>query len=208
MHENSLLAFRTHAASFISATDHVLEIGADGAPSTFCREAGNPERWDTADLAAEAGLWSGDQSRATILMSSEYEVPVADNTYDVVFSAQVVEHVREMWTWMKELGRITKPGGRVITISPISWPYHEAPIDCWRIYPAGMEAVCGWAGLSIEHSWWGSLEQPPSRRTYPGASSGGAFDRPPSMATRLRRAVGWPHPVAHDLVTVARKPGS
>ena len=52
-----------------------------------------------------------------------------------------MEHVSRIWLWIKELERITKPGGKIILISPISWPYHEAPIDCWRIYPEGMKAL-------------------------------------------------------------------
>ncbi len=209
MHENSLLIFREHVASRISSQHRVLEIGADGDPSTFCREAGRPPGWETADLADQAGVWSGDHTKATILMANEYEVPVPDNTYDMVLSAQVAEHVRELWTWLRELARVTKPGGLVITISPVSWTYHEAPIDCWRVYPAGMQALCDYAGLTVEHAWWGSLEAPPSRNTYPGI--GNDWARRTRRNTRglgdaARRLVGWPMPVAYDMVTVARKP--
>jgi hypothetical protein len=106
---------------------------------------------------------------------------------------------------MLELARVTKRGGRVITISPVSWPYHEAPVDCWRIYPAGMETLSRYAGLEVEFSWWGSLESQQSRRTYPGAGS--AWDRSLRflLRARLKRLVGWPVPVAYDMVTIARK---
>jgi len=206
MHRNALLVFREHVAARIPRDGRVLELGADADPSTFALECGHPAGWDTADLAAEAGVWSGDHSAAAILMPSEYEIPVADGTYDVVFSSQVAEHVREVWTWMVELARVTKPGGQIITISPISWTYHEAPVDCWRIYPAGMDAVSGFAGLSVEFAWWGTLEPPDSKRTYPGC--GADWDRPNARGLKhtVRRLVGWPMPVAYDQVTVARKP--
>jgi SAM-dependent methyltransferase len=210
MHVNSLLIFREHVAHRIGGEDRVLEIGPDGDPSTFCREAGLPPRWESADLAEQAGAWSVDSSKASILMPNEYEIPVPDGSYDVVFSAQVAEHVQEIWTWMRELARVTKPGGQVITISPISWTYHEAPVDCWRMYPAGMGALSRFAGLAVEHSWWGSLEPAPSRRTYPGTGEAQIWGLAPSRrggrwADMVRRAVGWPMPVAYDMVTVARK---
>lgn len=208
MHDNSLLIFRKFVAQRIPIDGRILEIGPDASPSTYCREAGLPGGWETADLAAHTGSFSWDQSTADVLMRSEYEIPVSADTYDVVLSGQVVEHVRAIWTWMRELARITKPGGRVIIISPISWPYHEAPVDCWRIYPAGMEALCAFASLSCEFSWWGSLEPKPSRRTYPGAGADSFSPRQGTLQSRIRRLIGWPQPVSYDMVTVALKPES
>jgi SAM-dependent methyltransferase len=205
VHQNSLLLFREHVAQRIPKDGRILEIGADGDPSTFARECGCPAGWETADLASEAGEWSGDGSRARVLMPSEYEIPIESDHFDVVLSGQVAEHVREIWTWMRELARVTKPGGRVITISPVSWPYHEAPVDCWRMYPAAMEALSEFAGLTVEFSWWASLEPKLSRRTYPGLGSDQIAGNVRGLAWRIRRLVGWPIPVAYDLVTVAWK---
>ena len=38
-------------------------------------------------------------------------------------------------------GVIISPNGYIITINPVSWKYHEAPVDCWRIYPEGMKTI-------------------------------------------------------------------
>ena len=206
MHDNSILIFRKYVADRIPRDGRILEIGPDSSPSTYCREAGLPAGWETADLAAHTGSFSWDQSTADVLMPNEYEIPVSDGTYDVVLSGQVAEHVREVWTWMRELARITKAGGRVITISPISWPYHEAPVDCWRIYPAAMEALCTFAGLQCDLTWWGSLEPRPSRRTYPGPGAEHLSPRSPTLRSTIRRVIGWPAPVSYDMVTVATKP--
>ena len=80
---------------------------------------------------------------------NEYKYDVADNSFDVVFSGNVSEHVKELWTWMAEQFRILKPGGHVICHNPFSEPYHEEPIDCWRIYPSGMRALMEWAGFEV-----------------------------------------------------------
>ncbi|MCW3101420.1 MAG: hypothetical protein JWL77_7038 [Chthonomonadaceae bacterium] len=202
MHLNSKLVFETHVKHRIRAGSRVLELGADTAPSTYRRAVPVDVVWETADLVGESGRWAVDNAPAEHLMQSEYNVPVDDDSFDVVLSGQVAEHVREIWTWMRELARITKPGGQVITISPVSWAYHEAPIDCWRMYPEAMNAVSAWAGLEVEFSWWGSLE-PRGRRHYQGEGRA-LHHREPRRA--LRRALGLATPVAYDLVTVARKP--
>jgi len=31
----------------------------------------------------------------------------------------------------------------------VSWPYHEAPVDCWRAYPEGIKALFEDSGFSI-----------------------------------------------------------
>jgi SAM-dependent methyltransferase len=137
-------------------------------------------------------------------MPNENEIPLPDSTFDVVISGQVIEHVRQPWRWMAELTRISRPGGLVITISPVSWPYHEAPIDCWRIYPEGMRAILEQVGLTVELCLWDSLEPRP-RRWYPGKSYD--YDRS-AWARRINRVkavVGWPLPVAFVTITVARK---
>jgi SAM-dependent methyltransferase len=195
-----------HVAPRIPRDGLILELGADGDPSSYARECGLPAGWHTADLQAEAGNWSGDGTSATILMPSEYEIPVDDSTYDVVLSGQVIEHVRAIWTWLAELARVTKPGGSIITISPVSWPYHEAPVDCWRIYPEGMRALAEYAGLRVDFAWWGSLEPAPTRNAYPGTGRDDYGPPPPRWSSLARRVVGWPSPMSVDLVTVAVKP--
>jgi SAM-dependent methyltransferase len=138
-------------------------------------------------------------------MPGEYEIPAPDATFDVILSGQVIEHVRQPWKWMAEVCRVCRPGGLVITVNPVSWPYHEAPVDCWRIYPEGMHALCEGAGLTVEQSRWESLEPRP-RRWYPGASYGHYVGRKGRALNRLKAAVGWPLPIAFDTITVARKP--
>jgi len=87
---------------------------------------------------------------------SEYKFDVEDNTFDIVYSNNVSEHVRWVWVWMEEIYRILKPGGIVITHNPFTEVYHEAPIDCWRIFPEGFNSLYSYAGFvdmagAIEH---------------------------------------------------------
>jgi ubiquinone/menaquinone biosynthesis C-methylase UbiE len=212
MHLNSRLLFEKHAKSHFREGLRVLEIGPDGDPSTYWKLAGRPSgEWHTADLAVAVGtegehrFMEGAPNAFTHLMKSEYEIPVENDTYDVVLSGQVMEHVRHIWRWMPELARVCRPGGHVITISPVSWPYHEVPYDCWRAYPEGMRALSDEAGLEVVVCESESLEPPASRNTYPGISYA-EFAPSGALKAAVKRMIGWPLPVAVDTVTIARKP--
>jgi SAM-dependent methyltransferase len=215
MHLNSQLLFEKFATAHFADGQHVLEIGPDGNPSTYGRALAHLAlQWETADLAdstmEELRPTGGTFSQAIHsqhVMPNEYEIPVGDNTFDVVVAGQVVEHVRRIWRWVPELARVTKPGGKIVIVSPISWSYHEAPVDCWRIYPEGMQALCTEAGLRIITCEADALEPRVSRRSFYGDSFYWTPAGPRQRGRRdvLRRIVGWPEPTALDLITVAEK---
>ena len=151
MHPNSQLLFEKYAKPLFKHNMRVLEIGPDRHPSTYRQIVGDQSIvWETIDLFESPKL--------TYRAENEYSFPIADNTFDIVVSGQVIEHVRKIWTWIKELSRVCKVGGSVITINPVNWPYHEAPIDCWRIYPEGMKALYEEGNLTVDLSVAESLD--------------------------------------------------
>ncbi|MEO0732746.1 MAG: methyltransferase domain-containing protein [Bacteroidota bacterium] len=65
-----------------------------------------------------------------------YQLPFAQGTFDVVVSAEVIEHVPDVSGYLDSLLRVVKPGGRVI----VSTPYDEKIqyslcIHCNRVTP-------------------------------------------------------------------------
>ena len=142
MHENSLRIFRQYIVPRIRPRDRVLEISPEAIPGAYQRAGTQCDTWHYLTLGACEG--------ATYEATGEYSYLVESGSYDIVLSGQVIEHVRMPWLWMRELARICKPGGMVVTIGPVSWPYHEVPIDCWRIYADGMRALAEYAGLTAE----------------------------------------------------------
>lgn len=77
-----------------------------------------------------------------------YDYPFPDNHFDIIISGSTLEHVRHPWRWIKEVARVLKVGGRVCIIVPHTHPYHEFPVDCWRVFPEGMRALFDEAGLT------------------------------------------------------------
>ena len=85
-----------------------------------------------------------------VVLRDPYRWPeIPDGYYDVVVSSQTIEHVPKPWLWVREIARITRPGGLVYISTPNTIGYHPYPIDCWRLWPDGMRAVMEDAGLSV-----------------------------------------------------------
>lgn len=197
MHANSLMMFQKHALPLLRKGMSILEIGPDRFPSTLQKASAGVEVecWHTLDVYPSDKL--------TYPASAEYEFKVETGRYDAVISAQVLEHVRKPWRWMPELARVTKPGGIVITIVPVSWTYHEAPVDCWRVYPEGIRALYEDAGLETELAIWESMETPQYKRFIPGNSRGDQGRR--EQFYRIMGPLGFPVERSYDTVAVGRK---
>jgi SAM-dependent methyltransferase len=197
MHENALLLFEKYAKSFFQDGQRVLEIGPDVIPTSHQQLFKDISlQWDTADLF--------DRPDVTYKFDDEYSCPIPDNSYDITLSSSVIEHVRKPWRWISELARITRPGGLVITVNPVSWDFHEAPVDCWRIYPDGMRALYEESSLFVVLSEFGSLETPHYRNYIPGL--------PRSCQSPGRRRIytflgpfGFPVERSYDTITIGRK---
>jgi ubiquinone/menaquinone biosynthesis C-methylase UbiE len=123
-----------------------------------------------------------------------------------VLSGQVLEHVPRIWLWMREVARVCKPGGIVITINPVSWPYHKLPRDCWRAYPDGMTALYEDSSLDVLLSQWESLETPGYKRYIPGRSRADQR-RIKQVLSSLLGPIGFPVERSYDTITIGRKRG-
>jgi SAM-dependent methyltransferase len=196
--------FDRYAASFIAPGSKVLEIGPDGSPSTYRqRVTVDVAAWDTLDMTSDL---TGDD-HLTYKATHPYEFPVPDDSYDVVLSGQVLEHVPKIWRWMPELARVTRRGGTVITIAPVSWPYHEAPQDCWRAYPDGLRALYEDAGLDVALAEWGSVELEPVLARLPRRLRGKSlWQKLSTSVLLLHHNTRLPLQAAFDTVVVGRKP--
>jgi SAM-dependent methyltransferase len=197
MHQNCILLFQKYALQYFTPGMKVLEIGPDDSPSSLQRLV-PIVTWDTVDLVEFK------DAKLTYRAQDEYTFPISNNEYDIVVSANVIEHVRKPWIWMKEVTRVTKPRGKVVTINPVSWPYHLAPIDCWRCYPEGMRALYEDAGLKVLHSSWESLEKVNSSRRMPGKSKEWQ-SRKKRFAHRVLGLIGFPDECAFDTITIGER---
>ncbi len=75
-------------------------------------------------------------------------LPFMSQSFDVVFSCQVLEHVRDLQTVFRELARVCKIGGKFIGSTSYLEPYHS---DSFRsITPYGLEKIMEEVGFKLE----------------------------------------------------------
>lgn len=78
------------------------------------------------------------------------KIPLAENSFDTIFSTQVIEHVANHQGLLSEAYRLLRPGGYMILSGPMYWPIHEEPYDFFRFTKYGLEHLLTNAGFTIE----------------------------------------------------------
>jgi SAM-dependent methyltransferase len=59
-------------------------------------------------------------------------LPFKNSSFDAVLSTQVIEHVGDPFTMVREVARVLKNGGYLVLTGPHVWPLHEEPRDYYR----------------------------------------------------------------------------
>lgn len=87
------------------------------------------------------------------LEGSIEQIPVEDASFDVVLTTQVLEHCLDPAQAVRELHRVTRPGGRVLASTHGVYVYHPAPTDLWRWTHTGLERLfatnADWASVTV-----------------------------------------------------------
>ena len=90
---------------------------------------------------------------AADLQGSVEALPVENAAYDLVLCTQVLEHVDDPDLAVRELYRVTTPGGRILASTHGVQVYHPSPTDYWRWTHAGLERLFkrngDWASISV-----------------------------------------------------------
>lgn len=86
---------------------------------------------------------------ADVVLSSDGRVPLASDSFDVVFSTQVLEHVDDPALYLQECRRVLKPGGRLVLSTHGTFVFHPCPSDYWRWTEMGLEKTLNNAGFSV-----------------------------------------------------------
>jgi SAM-dependent methyltransferase len=86
-------------------------------------------------------------------------LPVDDGSFDIVLATQVLEHVDDPAAAVRELHRVTAPGGRVLASTHGVMVYHPNPVDYWRWTHTGLEK------LFLDNAPWGRVTVSPGAGT-------------------------------------------
>jgi SAM-dependent methyltransferase len=142
MHDSSMTLMRSFANGLLGNNClDVIDIGSLDVNGCY-RELFAGHNYTGYDLAPGKNV--------DVVGKDQYIFPFEDNGFDVAVSGQTIEHVADMHKWIRQVARIVKPNGLICIIAPNTFHEHRYPIDCWRIFPDGMQFLLEEiAGLKI-----------------------------------------------------------
>jgi SAM-dependent methyltransferase len=82
------------------------------------------------------------------LLCLSTNIPLPDDSFDTIFSTQVLEHVEDHLKMLQEAHRLLKPNGHIILSAPMVWEHHEVPYDFFRFTRYGLEYIFQKAGFT------------------------------------------------------------
>lgn len=101
---------------------------------------------DSTSMLSRVGISANDVTIANYPQENILSLSFEDNTFDIVVSDQVLEHIEgDPFTAISEIKRVLKPGGIAIHTTCFINPIHAAPSDFWRFTPNA---------LSLLHKDW------------------------------------------------------
>jgi SAM-dependent methyltransferase len=114
----------------------VLDFGAGSSPYQIYFPKADYRKADVIELP---GLH--------YLIRSDSTVPEADETFDLILSTQVAEHVGNTDVYFNECFRLLKPGGKLVLTTHGVWEEHGVPYDFQRWTEQGMRRDLRAAGF-------------------------------------------------------------
>ena len=135
MHENCYRLFKKMAES-LEPGQNVLDVGSFDVNGCL-KPLFKAHQYTGCDLTAGPNV--------DVVQSHPDMLPVASEAYDLVVSANCLEHCKRPWQLVLEMDRVVKPGGLVEITVPWGIGYHPYPVDCYRLTPdAFTELFTAW----------------------------------------------------------------
>jgi SAM-dependent methyltransferase len=77
-------------------------------------------------------------------------LPFQNSTFDSVLCTEVLEHIFDPLAALREMHRVTKPGGTLLLTVPLSEQLHEEPYDFYRFTKYALHYLLGKADWQIQ----------------------------------------------------------
>ncbi len=126
----------------------VLDLGCgEGDSQDFFKEANVRALWFGVDIDDSSEVRARTREDGNFATFDGVDLPYRDASFDLVFSRQVLEHVRHPDRLLRDVARVLKPGGRFVGSVSYLEPYHSRSI--FNFTPYGVLRVFEEAGLDV-----------------------------------------------------------
>jgi SAM-dependent methyltransferase len=141
LHYRSLFSDLEKAS--VRARGRLLDVGCGNKPfAGMFRD--RVSKHDGCDVVQSS------ESRADVICVAT-DLPFKDASYDTVLVTQVIEHVADHQSLLREAFRVLRDGGVLILSGPMYWPLHEEPNDFFRFTEHGLRFL-------LERTGFGEIE--------------------------------------------------
>jgi SAM-dependent methyltransferase len=115
---------RTTTKGKLIAMDHVPPGKGMSALDIGCRE-GYQSRWLESRGYTVTSVDVEKSYEKTEIVDANAPLPYPNETFDLIWCSEVIEHLKDPEAFLKEVERITAPGGRLVLTTPNSafWLY-------------------------------------------------------------------------------------
>jgi SAM-dependent methyltransferase len=101
-------------------------------------------RYVAVDLGVGDTAWDYSQLDA---LGDLTALPLRDGACEAALNVVVLEHTREPARVLAEIGRVLRPGGRLLLVAPQEWAVHQVPHDYFRYTRFGLQYLLEQAGF-------------------------------------------------------------
>jgi SAM-dependent methyltransferase len=116
----------------------VLDVGAGGQP--YRQYLGESIDYLSMDLSDATGA---------DIVGSVLDIPMGDGDFDGIICTEVIEHVEDPQSAVRELLRVTRSGGLMYLTAPMSWGLHYEPHDYFRYTKYGLFSMLEREGFRV-----------------------------------------------------------
>ncbi|USR91770.1 class I SAM-dependent methyltransferase [Phormidium yuhuli AB48] len=151
----------------LPTTSVIIDLGCGAGNSVdFFREFLPKLTWIGIDIADSPEVRKRKRSDATFMEFDGVNIPLPSNSVDLLFSRQVLEHVRYPEALLHSIVRVLKPSGYFVGSTSHLEPYHS--FQLWNFTPYGFKEIVQEAGLILHEIRPGIDGKTLINRTYKG----------------------------------------
>ncbi|GAB5413445.1 MAG: hypothetical protein Cons2KO_10480 [Congregibacter sp.] len=135
-------------ATHMPPSPRVLDLGCGAGTSIdWFQELLDSPDWHGVDIADSPEVRARTRHSTAISTFDGINLPYANNSFDLIFSNQVLEHVRHPDALMCDAFRVLRPGGIIAGAVSYLEPFHSYSV--FNFTPYGIAAVLGDAGFTV-----------------------------------------------------------